>query len=210
MTERYSAVCSQKSCEQRSRKCSKQHCQIALGEEVTLGNELGASLGTCSLSTVSNSLGKDQGYQLSDHVHDDTRAELGEPLGAELGPVLVRTLEAALPNSTRRSAITRQLACCFTGHLLTINCQQQPRKCERGAAERSCSRRYWSRTRRTTQRRAGTSTGAKAQSNTDKQNSAKRLISATNAIQFAPILEPNSAIHSAQSWDQCSCSCSCE
>jgi hypothetical protein len=43
-----------------------QHQEAALREALSLGNELGASLGTCSISTVSNSRGKEQEEQLSD------------------------------------------------------------------------------------------------------------------------------------------------
>jgi hypothetical protein len=62
----------------RKARQRKLHCEATLGgtvklgndralsEALSLGNELGASLGNCSLFTVSNSGGKEQGEQLSD------------------------------------------------------------------------------------------------------------------------------------------------
>jgi hypothetical protein len=41
------------------------------------------------------------GEQMSDPVRADAGAALGDPFGAELGPVLVQKLELALLNSTR-------------------------------------------------------------------------------------------------------------
>jgi hypothetical protein len=67
-----SATHSAQSCVQRLRKYSKQHWEPELGEALSLGNELCASLGPCSLSTVSNSLGKEQGEHLSDTVRVHT------------------------------------------------------------------------------------------------------------------------------------------
>jgi hypothetical protein len=41
--------------------------------------------------------------QLSDPVHDDAGAELGELLSAELGPALAQKLKATLISRTQRS-----------------------------------------------------------------------------------------------------------
>ena len=89
--------------------------------------ELGASLGPYSLSVVTNCFGTEQGEQLSYPARDEAGTELGDPLGAELRPALAQILEAALGTRTRRSTITRQRALCFTGSLLPLHCQQQPR-----------------------------------------------------------------------------------
>jgi hypothetical protein len=112
MLESNSANYSTQSWDQRSCYCSTQHWQPALDDTVKLGNdavlgseavrlEPGAALDACSLSTVSDSLGKEQREQLSDPVRTDIGAELGEPLGARQGTALVRTLELALLKSTR-------------------------------------------------------------------------------------------------------------
>jgi hypothetical protein len=49
-----------------------------------------------------NSLGQEQREQLSDPARTDAGVELGELLGAELGPTLVLLLDATLATSTRR------------------------------------------------------------------------------------------------------------
>jgi hypothetical protein len=56
MLEPDSAIHSALSSEPSSCERSIKHCYAALGEAVGLGNELDASLGTCFLFTVSNSL----------------------------------------------------------------------------------------------------------------------------------------------------------
>jgi hypothetical protein len=79
-------------------KAATQQWEAALGEAVRFGNELGASLGTRSLSTVSDSLREEQGEQLGDPV----RTNAGVEVGAELGPALVLVLDAPLGSSFRR------------------------------------------------------------------------------------------------------------
>ena len=49
---------------------SKQHWETAFGKALLLGNELRASMGTCSLFSVRNSLGHEPGEQPSDPVRD--------------------------------------------------------------------------------------------------------------------------------------------
>jgi hypothetical protein len=62
---------------------------MELDEALSLGDELGASLGSCSPSTVGDRLEEELNLLLGKPLsNDDDRAKVGEPVGVELGAAL--------------------------------------------------------------------------------------------------------------------------